>query len=84
MSKYQTKKGQQFEAELWRYMKLRRISSFEELRQMTTIGSNVTMGRYRDDPTLIPVGKLHEILRAVRMPKEDRLRVINMLGEEEK
>lgn len=84
MSKYQTKKGQQFEAELWRYMKLRRITSFEELRRMTTIGSNVTMSRYRDDPTLIPVGKLHEILRAVRMPKEDRIRVINMLGEDDR
>lgn len=83
MSQYQTKKGQQFEAELWRYMKLRRISSFEELRKLTTIGSNVTMGRYRDDPTLIPAGKLHEILRAVRMSKEDKIRVFNMLGEED-
>ena len=82
MSKYQTKKGQQFEAELWRYMKLRRINSFEELRQLTTIGSNVTMGKYRDDPTLIPVGKLLEIMRAVRMPKDERVRIINMLGEE--
>ena len=84
MSNYQTKKGQLFEAELWRFMKLRRINSFEELRQLTTIGSNNTMSRYREDPTRIPIGKLNEIMRAVRMPKDDRIRLISMLGEEDR
>ena len=75
----QTKKGIIFESELLRYMKLRDISSKEKLRSLTTIGSNVTMLKYFDNPELIPLGTMSEIMQALRIPKDERTRIINML-----
>ena len=83
MSQYQTKKGIAFEAELRKYMKLRGINSFDALRQHTTIGSQATICKYFDDPELIPVGKLREMLTALRIPREERQRIINILTEGE-
>jgi hypothetical protein len=82
MSKMQTKKGVNFEAEMWRYMKLRGVSSKEKLRLLTTIGSHGTIVNYFDNPELIPMGKLSEMMTALRIPKEDRARIINMLIEQ--
>ena len=79
MSRYQTQKGRIFEAELRKYMKLRHLSSLEDVRKLTTIGSNKTFIKYMDDPELIPVGKMAEILQAVKMPKDDRLRVVTKM-----
>lgn len=81
MSQYQTKKGIAFEAELRRYMKLRGVSSFADLRKRTSIGSQATICKYFDDPELIPVGKLGEMFKALRIPKEDRQRIIGMITE---
>ena len=81
MSQYQTKKGIAFEAELRKYMKLRGIRSFDALRQRTTIGSQATICKYFDDPELIPVGKLKEMLNALKIPREDRQRIINIITE---
>lgn len=79
MSKAQTKKGVIFEAELARYMKLRNISSKEKLRSLTTIGSHATIIKFFDNPELIPMGKMSEIMVALRIPKDERVRIINML-----
>ncbi len=83
MSQYQTKKGIAFEAELRKYMKLRGINSFDALRQHTTIGSQATICKYFDDPELIPVGKLREMLTALRIPREERQRIISIITEGE-
>lgn len=81
MSKAQTKKGIIFESEISRYMKLRGITSKEKLRSLTTIGSHGTIINYFDNPELIPIGKMSEIMQALRIPKEERSRIINMLLE---
>ncbi len=81
MSKYQTKKGIIFESELSRYMKLRNITSKEKLRSLTTVGSHQTIINYFDDPEKIPMGKLNEIMSALRIPKEERVRIVTMLLE---
>lgn len=82
MSKNQTKKGIIFESELSKYMKLRDITSKEKLRGLTTIGSHGTVIKYFDDPELIPMGKMQEIMSALRIPKEERVRIVTMLLEE--
>lgn len=79
MSKYQTRKGVIFESELSKYMTLYKIKSKEALRARTTVGSNVTMIKYFDDPELIPIGKLTEIMSALKIPKDERVRIIAKL-----
>ena len=81
MSKRQTKKGIIFESELSKYMKLRDITSKEKLRGLTTVGSHGTIIKYFDDPELIPMGKMIEIMTALRIPKEERIRIVTMLLE---
>lgn len=83
MSKRQTKKGTIFESELSKYMILRLGTlSKESLRNLTTVGSNVTMLKYFDDPETIPMGKMKEIMKALRVPKEEQLRIMVMLLDE--
>ena len=84
MGKYQTKKGALFEAECRKYMKLRHIHSLEELRSQTTVGSNTTFLKYFDDPECMPVGKMAEVLTALRMPKDTKLDIILKLTEGER
>lgn len=84
MSKYQTQKGRIFEAELRKNMKLRHMESLEDVRKLTSIGSNVTFLKYIDDPELIPMGKMGEILEAVKMPKDDRLIMITKIVQRER
>lgn len=79
MSKFQTRKGVIFESELKKYMTLYKIGSKEGLRKRTTIGSNVTILKYFDDPETIPIGKLTEIMSALRIPKEERIKIISKL-----
>ena len=79
MSKYQTNKGRIFESEISKYMVLSRIKSKEALRAHTTIGSNVTMLKYMDNPEAMPLGNLKEIMSALRIPKEERLNIISQL-----
>lgn len=84
MSRYQTKKGELFEAECRKYMKLRHIRSLEDLRSRTTVGSNTTFLKYFDDPECMPVGKMAEVLTALRMPKDTKLDIILKLTEGER
>ena len=81
MSKLQTKKGIIFESELSKYMKLRNITSKEKLRVLTSVGSHETMIRYFKDPELIPIGKMIEIMSALKIPKEERMNIIAQLLE---
>ena len=79
MSKYQTRKGAIFESELAYYMTLYKIGSKEALRARTTVGSNKTMIKYFDDPDSMPIGKLAEIMSALRIPKDERIKIISKL-----
>lgn len=81
MSVRQTKKGLQLESELLRYMKQRQIRSKEALRTHTTVGSNVTMIKYFDNPDDMPIGTMNEIMNALRIPKEERIRIMTQLME---
>lgn len=81
MSRYQTKKGELFEAECRKYMKLRHIKSLEDLRSRTTVGSNTTFLKYLDDPEQMPVGKMAEVLTALKIPKDTRLDIIMKLTD---
>lgn len=81
MGKYQTQKGRLLEAELSKYMILSKIASKEELRRYTTIGSNVTMLKYMDNPERMPIGTISEIMSALRIPKEERLQILEKLIE---
>lgn len=58
-----------------------RIGSKEALRARTTVGSNVTMLKYFDDPETIPLGKLTEIMSALKIPKDERARIVAKLLE---
>lgn len=84
MSRYQTKKGELFEAECRKFMKLRHIRSLEELRSHTTVGSNTTFLKYLDDPESMPVGKMAEIMTALKLPKETRLEIFSKMTEGER
>lgn len=84
MSKYQTKKGEIFEAECRKFMKIRHIRSLEELRSHTTIGSNTTMLKYMDDPEAMPVGKMAEVMKALKMPKDIRVELLTKITEGER
>lgn len=84
MSRYQTKKGELFEAECRKYMKLRHMTSLEELRSHTSVGSNVTFLKYFDDPECMPVGKLMEVLTALKMPKDIKMDIMLKLTEGER
>lgn len=84
MSRYQTKKGELFEAECRKYMKHRHIRSLEELRSYTTIGSNTTILKYFDDPEAMPMGKMGEILTALKVPKDIRADLLLKITEGER
>ena len=81
MGKYQTQKGRLLESELSKYMILSRMKSKEELRRHTTVGSNTTMLKYLDNPERMPIGNLKEIMSALKIPKEERLLIMEKLIE---
>lgn len=81
MGKFQTKKGEFFEAECRKYMKLRHINTLEKLRSHTTVGSNTTFLKYFDDPDTMPMGKMAEIMSALNMPKDVKSTIINRIIE---
>lgn len=83
--KPQTPKGRVFEAELRKNMFLRHMNTLEDVRELTTIGKGTnTMGNYMADPEIIPIGKVGEIMQAVKMPKEDRIRMLMLLTDGER
>lgn len=78
----QTKKGMMFEADCVRFMKLRNIHSKEQLRQMTTCGSNKTFAKYFQNPNLMPLGVFGQIMDALKVPETDRMQIYkNLMGE---
>ena len=81
MKKNITKKGMFFNAELSKYMIMRRLTSKESLRELTTVGSNCTMLKYFADPERIPLGIMIEIFSALKVPREEQIRIISILIE---
>lgn len=81
MRRPQTKKGIILESELSKYMILQKFTSKEALRQHTTVGSNCTMLKYFADPELIPLGTMTEIMSALKVPKDEQLRILSQLLE---
>lgn len=81
MKRNKTKKGIFLESELSKYMILQRITSKEALRSHTTVGSSTTMLKYFADPERIPLGTMTEILVALKVPKEEQIRIISTLIE---
>lgn len=81
MSRNMTKKGIFFNAELSKYMIMRRLTSKESLRAMTTVGSNCTMIKYFADPDRIPIGTIIEIFSALKVPREEQIRIVSTLIE---
>ena len=79
MRNNQTKKGVKFEAECKKYMILRHINSKEQLRSLTTVGSNRTFLKYFKDPDLMPLGVANEIMEALKVPSSERASFIEML-----
>ena len=61
-----------FQATIEYYKKLRHINSNEKLRQHTTVGSNVTFGKYMKDPEKMPIGVFEQIMDSLNVPKSDR------------
>ncbi len=81
MSKKQTKKGIIFKSEIASYMVLHKITSKEALRMRTTIGSPYTFIKYLNDPDYIPIGKFAEIMTALKVPQEERIKIMTKLLE---
>lgn len=79
MRRQKTKKGIIFESEISKYMILSKITSKEALRAHTTVGSSCTMLKYFADPERIPLGTMSEIFEAVKVPKEEQVKIITML-----
>lgn len=78
----QTRKGMVFEADCAKYMKLRNINSKEQLRQLTTCGSNKTFAKYFKNPDLMPLGVVGQIMDALKVPETDRVQIFkNLMGE---
>lgn len=78
-TKTKTKKGILFESEISKYMILQKITSKEALRAHTTVGSSCTMLKYFKDPERIPLGIMSEILEALKVPKEEQIKIVTML-----
>lgn len=81
MSKRQTKKGIIFESSISTYMVLHKVRSKEALRARTTIGSNKTILKYFDNPDYIPIGSFNEIMSALKVPPEERIKIMTKLLE---
>lgn len=77
----QTKKGEIFESELLKYRKLRHMSTWEDVRKLTTIGSKNTLAKYIKDPEHMPIGSLIEIMEALKIPEETRKELTLLMFE---
>lgn len=65
-----------FRATIRYYMTLRHVRTLEQLRAHTSVGSNKTFLKYIKNPDLIPVGVLVQIMDALKVPHEDRIKLI--------
>jgi len=76
-----TKQGVILSSELSKYMILRRITTKEDLRRHTTIGSNCTMLKYLNDPDRMPIGNMKQIMFALKIPKDEQMKILEKLWE---
>lgn len=65
-----------FRATIRYYMTLRHVRTLEQLRAHTSVGSNKTFLKYIKNPDLIPVGVLVQIMDALKIPTEERIKLI--------
>lgn len=65
-----------FKATISYYMTLRHIRTKEQLRAHTTVGSNKTFLKYFKNPSLMPMGVAFQIMDALKIPTEDRIKLI--------
>lgn len=56
------------------YMELRHINTQEQLRAHTTCGSNKTFLKYWKNPELMPISIFEEIMRSLKVPKEEKIK----------
>lgn len=61
-----------FKATIKYYMTLRHIKTLEQLRSHTSVGSNKTFLKYFNNPDLIPMGILLQIIDALKIPDNEK------------
>lgn len=65
-----------FRATTRHYMELRHINTKEKLRLHTTCGSSTTFRKYWNEPELMPMGVWLQIMDALKVPNEERVKVL--------
>lgn len=69
--------GDLFRGTILKYMVLRHVKNKEQLRQHTTVGSNTTFLKYLNNPELMPIGVFIQVMKALNVPKEEQLEILN-------
>lgn len=69
-------KAEDFEGCVAKYMKKRHITTKEQLRAHTTVGSSTTFRKYFKEPDLIPIGVFNQIMTALKVPSEERYELL--------
>lgn len=64
-------KADRFRGKIREYMEIKHISSLEELRKHTQIGSNTTFLRCWKNPELFRVGDFLDIIHFLEIPEEE-------------
>lgn len=62
-----------FRGTIAKYKKLRHIHTQEQLRAHTTCGSSTTFRKWMQDPELIPMGELENMMKALKVPREEQI-----------
>ena len=65
-----------FHATLAKYKSLRHIKNLEQLRAYTGCGSSTTFRKWMQDPERIPIGELENMLKALKVPREEQVDII--------
>ena len=63
--------SEKFRALIRYYMELRGMHALEEVRLLTTVGSNQTFLKYWKEPERIPQGTILQIMNGLRVPREE-------------
>ena len=62
-----------FHATLAKYKSLRHVKTLEQLRAYTRCGSSTTFRKWMQDPELIPMGELENMMKALKVPREEQI-----------
>lgn len=69
--------AQLFRATVKKYMELKNITSWEQLRGLTTVGSINTIYKYKKYPPAMPIEVFEQIMTALEVPYEERHEILN-------